>query len=58
MYYEVIVCDRQTSMEVTVGQALSKAEALKLRNAISSFNACTVIIKEFTWFNKKGKILK
>lgn len=34
MFYSVEVVDRQTRMEVTVGQMLSKSEALRLANVI------------------------
>ena len=57
MYYSVEVVDRQTRMEVTVGQMLSKFEALRLSNVIKNVNCCEVYVKEFHWYSKKGKLI-
>lgn len=57
MYYTVEAIDRQTRMVVVVGNALSKAEALKLSNVLKSYNACEVLVKEFRWYSKKGKVI-
>lgn len=57
MYYTVEVIDRQTRMVVVVGNALSKSEALTLSNVLKSFNACEVLVKEFHWYSKKGKLI-
>lgn len=56
-WYSVEVIDRQTRMQCVIGQMLTKAEALKLANAVKAFNACEVQVKEFHWYNKKGKLL-
>lgn len=57
MYYTVEVLDRQTRMVVVVGNALSKAEAMKLSNVLKTYNACEVFVKEFHWYSKKGKLV-
>lgn len=57
MYYTVEVIDRQTRMVVVVGNVLSKAEAMKLSNVIKTYNACEVLVKEFHWYSKKGKLI-
>ena len=57
MYYSVEVVDRQTRMEVTVGQMLSKSEALRLANVKKNVNCCEVYVKEFHWYSKKGKFI-
>lgn len=58
MYYSVEVLDRQTRMQVTVGQLLSKSEAVKLANVLKQVNCCEVLLKEFHWYNKKkGKLI-
>lgn len=57
MYYTVEALDRQTRMVVLVGSALSKSEALKLSSVLKSYNACEVLVKEFHWYSKKGKLI-
>lgn len=56
-YYSVEVEDHITHQIVVVGSLLTILEARKLQQVLEHFNACYVYVKEYSWFNKKGKMI-